>query len=35
MAQYEDFEPSYEWAQDAESDTLILVLKGHHLLNSL
>ncbi|BAT96338.1 hypothetical protein LR48_Vigan02g031900 [Vigna angularis] len=28
MAQYEDFEPSYEWAQDAESDTLILALKG-------
>jgi len=26
---YEDFEPSYEWAQDHESDTLILMLKGH------
>ncbi|TKY53392.1 Inactive protein RESTRICTED TEV MOVEMENT 2 [Spatholobus suberectus] len=25
---YEDFEPSYEWAQDGESDTLILLLKG-------
>ncbi|KAG4996867.1 hypothetical protein AAZX31_10G102200 [Glycine max] len=25
---YEDFEPSYEWAQDEESDTLILMLKG-------
>ncbi|KAJ1410270.1 HSP20-like chaperone [Sesbania bispinosa] len=25
---YKDFEPSYEWAQDQESDTLILMLKG-------
>lgn len=32
---YEDFEPSYEWAQDEESDTLILMLKGEIVFFSL